>query len=86
MVLPPVAAGGTFDWPDVGAPPCGAAPATDCHAARQGTLVWNGKSLAWTWSGKGDTAEIGDPLISTAYRLCLWDAGSQLAASAAIPA
>jgi len=86
VVLPPVPVGGTFDWPDVGAPPCGAAPATDCHVARQGQLVSHAKSLAWTWSGKGDTDEIGDPLISTAYRLCLWNAGSQLAASAAIPA
>jgi hypothetical protein len=77
--------------PDVGSPDCGTAPATDCEVARKGNLVWNKRQLAWTWRKKlggahGGERNFGNPDTATAYRLCVWDATSQLATSLRIPA
>lgn len=87
----PVMRAGTFEWPDVGVPACGTAPATECGVARRGKLVWKKGRLAWTWRGRlGSPAAGSDALgraeSSTAYRLCVWDASSQLATSAGVPA
>jgi predicted acyl esterase len=87
----PVTRAGSFEWPDVGVPACGAAPATDCQVARKGTLVWKKGRLEWTWRGRlgspaNGTDALGRAESSTAYRLCAWDATSQLATSAGVPA
>jgi predicted acyl esterase len=86
---PSVSIAGTFEYPDVGIPACGAAPATDCQVARKGSLVLRKGRLEWTLRkqnpGNGPSG-LGDPEATTAYRLCIWDAASQLVTSAGIPA
>jgi predicted acyl esterase len=85
----PVSPPSTSEDPDVGIPDCGAAPAADCAVARRGRLRWKKGRLAWTVRTRRqgfDEATVGDPIASTAYRLCIWDGASRLVASAGIPA
>lgn len=82
----PVVRAGSVESPDVGIPACGAAPATDCRAARKSTLVWKKKRLEWRSGKLGGGDALGHPEASTAYRLCVWDAASELVASVGIPA
>ncbi len=74
---------------------CGPTPEAGCHApgARAALLGLNDKSpdqrdqLVWRWSrGAMATADLGNPLDSTSYALCLYDGASNLVSSACAPA
>ncbi len=80
----PVLPADTAEWPDVGVPACGTAPATDCAVSRKAKLTWRKKRIAWRWAGRPAPDLTGAPDIATGYRLCVWDPASRLVASAAV--
>ena len=77
---------------------CGPTPATGCHAGAPGTgllILLNYPNptrdeLTWRWNRGDQTtlAELGDPLTSTSYAFCLYDAsaGPQPLSNLAVPA
>jgi hypothetical protein len=95
VVLAPAAAVLPPEGPepaDIGPPSCPSIPSTACASAPKGTLALrdaageDGDRLVWKWTkGTVSADDLGDPLGTTGYALCLYgDAG--MLARAAVPA
>lgn len=74
---------------------CNASPRLDCKSAVKSTLQFGITSgapakskLKWSWTKGAATSpvELGDPLSSTSYRLCLYDGSDTLLAGYGVQA